>query len=892
MKIPLIFLAMFLFTLSGMAQNVKLEGAVKSEDGEALEMANLIVLAAEDSSMAAYGFTNVKGQFKIDVEANKNYILRISYMGFSTQDIVLKTGTTNIIKYIELKKLEAYLDEVQVVEEMPIMISGDTISYKADAFNTGTEKKLEDVLENLPGVEIDDNGEIKVEGKVVEKIMVEGKDFFDGDTKIATKNIPANAVDKVQILRNYNDVSPMGGVTDNDDRIAINIKLKEGKKNIFFGDIAAEAGPDSRYLLHPNLFYYSPKATYNFIGDINNIGQPAFTMRDYFRFSGGFRGMNSRSGSSLSVGNDLGIPLTQSNKTVDYTSSFGAFNFAYNPAKALTINGFLIGMQTNVNNKTVTLNDYVGQDSIANQEVLTTDGNNKDVSVLGKLSVKYTPNTKLHIAYDAFTKYSESDGLSNQFSDFGITTSKIENVNKQTPFSLNQSFEAFYDLGKKSVFSLEIQHLYKNQDPLFGLYTNAKPNFTIIPILDSSLIILNQRRTITTNKLDGILSYYYILNSRNHIEFTVGGSYSSQTLQSDLEQIYGDSTIYFNDSVLVNDVKFKLTDFYGGIHYKTRIAKLTLKMGANAHQYRTSDLQWETNLERDWNMILPDFYAKYNFKKSESLTFNYNVQAQFTDVNNAAAGVILKSYNSLFSGNQYLDNALFHSFRLTFFSFNMFNFTNIYAGLNYNHKINDITNAVAYIGTDRVNSPINSSAINDIFSGFGSYQRRIKFYKITFRANLSYGLTNNQINGVANQNISFNQNYTFEFSTNFKKAPNFDIGYKLGANNYEGTGVSTSYLNHQPYIGVEAPFFINFLFTAEYRYNFYDANNGPSSEYDFLDAALYYQLPSEKWEFKAAVTNLLNTEFIRQDSFGNSVSTTQQIFVLPRYFTLGVKYAL
>src|SRR5690606_13044345 len=108
---------------------------------------------------------------------------------------------TNLVKDFTLQ-YDNTLDEIQLVYEMPVTISGDTIVYNADSFNTGTERKLEDVLKNLPGVEVNDDGQIQVEGKTVGKVMVEGKDFFDGDSKLATKNIPANAVDKVQVLKN------------------------------------------------------------------------------------------------------------------------------------------------------------------------------------------------------------------------------------------------------------------------------------------------------------------------------------------------------------------------------------------------------------------------------------------------------------------------------------------------------------------------------------------------------------------------------------------------------------------------------------------------------------------------------------------------------------------
>ena len=113
------------------------------------------------------------------------------------------------------------LEGVEVTYEMPVSIQGDTIVYNADSFNTGSERKLKDVLENLPGVEINADGQIEVEGRQVRKVMVEGKDFFDGDSKIATENIPANAVDKVQVLKNFNEISQLSGVTNNDDNLSL-----------------------------------------------------------------------------------------------------------------------------------------------------------------------------------------------------------------------------------------------------------------------------------------------------------------------------------------------------------------------------------------------------------------------------------------------------------------------------------------------------------------------------------------------------------------------------------------------------------------------------------------------------------------------------------------------
>ena len=203
----IIFLAIFMVTLFTNAQ-VKLTGVVKDSIGEPLEMANVLAIDKVTNKIASYGFTDEKGFYKLNVEKNTTVLLKISYVGMKSADFAIETKSDAIVTNVMLA-FDNALDGINIVSKMPVTIKGDTIVYNADSFQNGTERKLEDVLKKLPGVEINDDGEIEVEGKTVEKIMVDGKDFFDGDTKLATKNIPSNALDKIEVLRNYADVSQL-----------------------------------------------------------------------------------------------------------------------------------------------------------------------------------------------------------------------------------------------------------------------------------------------------------------------------------------------------------------------------------------------------------------------------------------------------------------------------------------------------------------------------------------------------------------------------------------------------------------------------------------------------------------------------------------------------------
>ena len=196
MKYYLSTLILFVCGLS--FSQVKLEGKVKDSLGNPLELANVIAINKATNALDSYGITNNEGKYRLDLKKNTAYSIQVSYIGMKSMTQSLETGVSNAIQNFTLQEDNA-LEEVELTYEMPVTISGDTLVYNADSFNKGTERKLEDVLENLPGVEINDDGQVEVEGKVVSKLMVEGKDFFDGDTKLATKNIPSNAVDKVQV---------------------------------------------------------------------------------------------------------------------------------------------------------------------------------------------------------------------------------------------------------------------------------------------------------------------------------------------------------------------------------------------------------------------------------------------------------------------------------------------------------------------------------------------------------------------------------------------------------------------------------------------------------------------------------------------------------------------
>ncbi len=891
-----IFLPLSLvFCFTSLAQkSFTIDGKLTDEKGAPLEMANLLVMNMADSSMAAYGFSDADGEFKLLVPPESELTLKISYLGYKPLAESLRSGAAGEALQLTytLEPDPEMLNQIEIVEEMPIVVSGDTISYRADAFATGEERKLEDVLRKLPGFEVDDDGQVTVEGKTVEKVMIEGQDVFDGDSKVATKNLPANAVSKVQVLRNYEEISPLQGLSS-DDRIALNIKLKEGKKNLWFGDAEAKIGTPERYLLHGNAFYFSPKTSFNLIGDMNNIGKSAFTVRDYFRFSGGFRKLSGRSGFNMNfASDDMPIPLGQNNRAEEVIGNFGAANFSYKPRKDLKLSGFVIANNNRIISPYETNRNYIGADSLGTETLVTRDQQNNTVA-LGKFSATYEPSDGFYLNYDFFAKVSDINTSNLLQSDFGEIQNDYLTLENQKPWSLQQNLELFKNFGD-DVFAVEIQHLIKKQDPTLSLDGTTLP----FSIIDSSITEVWQERLINSQSFEGRASYYWVFNKNNHFEFNLGGIYNDQDYDSRILEGLSEEGEELGDSInpLSNDVSFNLADVFAGIHYKTKFGKFTFRPGFNYHYYNVAQNYPGKEVSGQYGIFLPDALLRYSISNSQGFDLRYSMSANFFDVNDVINGIIIQNYNSLFTGADDLLYSTRHQVNLNYRNFNLYNFTTIFAGISYSRSADGITNQVQFFptaqGLQQVQSPINGDGFNQNVSSYAVYSKKFKYFKTDARINLGYNTVNNRIDGENNVNNTFTQNYRAGFGTNFDKFPNVEISYNFSLNQYSGSRSANDFSNHRPSIELTAVFMKNYTFRTDYSYNNYGIAGGIRTTFDFLNASLEYQRKSSPWMFSVEGLNLLNTEIIREDGLSNNLISTTAYTVLPRYILFGVRYDL
>ena len=290
--------------------------------------------------------------------------------------------------------------------------------------------------------------------------------------------------------------------------------------------------------------------------------------------------------------------------------------------------------------------------------------------------------------------------------------------------------------------------------------------------------------------------------------------------------------------------------------------------------------------------FLPDFYANLKFKESENLRFTYAMTAHYPSVNKLAEAFVFNNYNSLFKGNRTIKNGLYQKYMLNYSSFSLFNFTNVNASISYTKKKDAVKNKTYFEGVNRISTPVNSPFEDETIAGNLRWERSFGKYKVSLKANATYSNYYNLVNDDINESEEIRQNYTASVSTNFKKGPNFELGYNWMINNYDYGTIDGNFYTNKPFARMDYNFFKDFILTIDYSYYDYSDQDHQLNTYSFLDSGLIYQKTDSKWEFKLSMTNILNTESINQDSFNELFTSTTEYFVQPRYIIFGAKFNL
>lgn len=428
------------FTISVMAQaqlNSSISGKlVDKETEKPVELANVRILKQADSTFVAGKVSDVNGAFTIPVKSGA-YIVHISFIGYNDvyKNVQVSSSRPEAqLGNISLSNNNILLSETVVTAKAPeITVRGDTLEYNAGSYKVTESAVVEDLLKKMPGVEIDSNGKITVNGKEITKILVDGEEFFSDDPKVASKNLPAKMVDKLQVLERRTEQAQMTGFDDGEEENVINLTVRPGMKEGLFGNAFAGYGSKQRYEANAMLNYMKDKDQYTFIGGINNTNNAGFSdlASSMFGSMGGGRGgrggmFGERSGISTS-GN------TGSNFSKQFTPELKlGGNIRY---------GFT---DNNIQSEVFTQNILSAGNTLEEE---STNVNNKSQNFNMDLRLEWEPDTLTRIIFRPEISF---------YNNRRNETGEFFTANEQTGDSLNYGESDYFSEGNGKDFSFNL----------------------------------------------------------------------------------------------------------------------------------------------------------------------------------------------------------------------------------------------------------------------------------------------------------------------------------------------------------------------------------------------------------------------------------------------------
>ena len=768
---------------------------IDANTGAALTHAAVKVTQQKDTTVKKSGLTDAQGLFVFDKLPKGDYRLQIHAMGYTDTLIhfSIPAGKFNALPgtlYLRPDR-GIQLKEVVIKDDGPaVSMKGDTIEYNATKFKTKDNAVVEDLLRKLPGVNIDKTGTIKAQGEVVQRVLVDGKEFFGSDPSIATRNLPADMIQKVQVLDKNSDMAEFTGVADGKQQKTINLITKKDRKRGYFGNLNGGLGDASHYEAGLNVNSFVNEAQMSLIMKGNNVNKSGFSTTELIRLlSQNPEMFNSLPPSALSEltkmksvrieGNSEALAdLARPSGLTD--TKYGGLNFNNDWSDRLKLRSSYFFNDNRTTDKFDNSRQYLLLQSPYNylqSGTKTNHTNNKridlstDVKLSNRSSIKISPRVNL----------SNADRNSDQtFSSATIGTN---------PVPLNDGTQMFKSNSSNNIVSGNT--LFKHRLTKAGRtlvfettpeYFQSKSNY----LNQSTNNLYTDNRKTTENTDQQTLSTGNIYNLNNNLVYTE--PISSKYLLQAGQQFYYSHGKYLRQVSNRNAGNGNydnpvpaLSDNYSSdrIEYNSKLSvsgnykkfNYTVGAGFKQSQVRGSSLLRNYHVDQHYRALLPSAYATYKVSASEKLVLNYAMETNMPSVSNLQP--IEDNIDPLFTrkGNPDLGQERSQRLSLSFNSFQLAAGNSVYASFNlnwFNQQITDHTITDAATGKQLI-TPVNVS---------GNYRYGLNMGK-TIRLDGNGSSLTAEVNGAYSKSSLMNNNLLNNIKT-LSISPELSVNYYLG----------------------------------------------------------------------------------------------------------------
>lgn len=921
------FLLITLIISGATAINAQVKGTViDSANKKPIDKAVIGLVIKSNPGDTTYTFTDDKGQFKFDVVPSSNFSIIISNLGF-----------TPVAKFIPVKQQEKTIDlgtvslasrgitlgEV-IVQAAPIVVKEDTIEYRADAFKVKEGAVVEDLLKKLPGVQVDKDGNVKAQGKSVTRVKVNGKDFFGGDLKTATKELPANIVDKIQVIDDYGDQATVSGIKDGEADKVINIELKKDKNKGFFGRATVGAGTEERYQASFNGNYFNNNRQISFFGNSNNTNASLFNFG-----GGGSRGATSMIRMGTSAMSDMGgmsgmngmMGMMQGggagqfgggNSGVATTNSYG-FNYRDQWSKRISVYGSYSYSHNNTRQlqNTSAQNFYQTTSFVNNQDV---NSLSKGDNHRGTFNFEYQIDSFNYIKISPSVSYNATNSAAKTIFDYtqtgGSKTSDGSNTNYTQSNAPNLSgnilynhkfrkrgrnFSANFQLGRsESNSEQDITNLSNQYVPPAAGYRNT------FQFIDQE----NNNHNYSVR-----MTYSEPLNKYRNLDLSF--SHNNNYARNNKQTYNVDSMTKLRtlNPFLSNDYENNFYNNRAGISIRTTKKKYNYTLGLS---FQPVNLQGKS-LTKDSSYkpitrvnVFPIARFTYNFSRAKALNINYQGNATQPTFSQLQPVLDLSNVQNASQGNPNLKPAINHNLNLSFNNFNFISGKVLFTNFTISTIRNQIVNNTMNKGAGRqLTMPENVNGYYNLM-GFYTFSKPYKNrkYVITMNGSANFNHNINLIDSIRNigQNWILSQGANFEF--NYKEWLELGAGVSYSLNDVKykipnGSSAISSLQNSSSNAWtLSSNINIDLTKRTVLKYDFdYTINSGLASSINRNLAIMNASIEQQLFKKKNGIIKLAAYDLFKQNTnINRSVSansiTDTRTNRLTRYFMLTFTYRL
>jgi hypothetical protein len=788
-------LAVLPFTYS---QTVSIKGTV-IDTTENRNLSNSVVslLRKSDSVLVSFGRTNEKGDFKIGKLKIGDYILLITYPKFADYVDVLKVADTTELSLgkIILTPKSELLKEVIVRQRLgAIRMKGDTLSFMADSFAVREGASVEDLLKKLPGLQVNKNGEIMAQGEKVQKVLVDGEEFFSDDPAVVTQNLRADAVKEVQVFDKKSDQAAFTGIDDGEKTKTINLKLKDDKKRGMFGKVSIGGGLPGNFSGEGMLNAFKGKRKIAAFGIMSNTGRVGLNWQDADKYG---------AGPNVEFNEDEGYFFLSSQRDDEFGENWGGTFGGQGLPTAWTggshfsnkwledkfhVNGNYRFNKQNIFGKSSTITQFILPDTqYFNNQSQDIYRSNQRHSLNGFYEIKLDSLSTLKISVNGSTTNSRNNS---RFYSEALSETEIP-VNRSNRQLISTSDKQLFNTSviwrkkfrkKGRTISWNFEQNYNNTES-DGIIQSQNEFYSSGILINTDSVDQQKINRTKTSAISTRIAYTEPLSKTTFVELNY--SYrlnNSEALRSSFDKSISGKYEVLNP-VFSNDYDFRVNTNSGGINLRVNKSQYNFSLGGNISNadFRQKDLVKDTVSTYSFINFFPRANLRVNFGPQKRLGMNYNGSTRQPTLEQLQPIRENTDPLNIQIGNPDLTQEFRHSFNMNYNDYKVLTSRNLYTGVNYSFVNNALSSRTTVDTLGRRTTQFVNVDGNYNLQGYGGYWKQIKKWNLNLGGNLNYNINRNTnfVNGLKNINnnssvfVGLNINHDKEKKYSFSLNPRF-----------------------------------------------------------------------------------------------------------------------